>query len=105
MVWGRGWDNPFHPSGSVSADADLIVRLWKERRLDKWCGEEGGEDGHDEGGKEEKNDCVNVNSEHIGGDNEYKNNSNGVKSVNDNISIHKNKGEAVNMKTSCCSIM
>ena len=37
-----GWDNPFHPSGSVSADADLIVRLWKERRLDKRCGEEGG---------------------------------------------------------------
>ena len=51
MVWGGGWDNPFHPSGSVSADADLIVRLWKERRLDKWCWEEG----HDEGGKEEKN--------------------------------------------------
>ena len=38
----QGWDNPFNPSGSVSADADRVVRLWKERRLDKWCGEEGG---------------------------------------------------------------
>ena len=84
----------------MSADADLIVRLWKERRLDKWCWEEGGEDGHDEGGKEEKNK-----SEHSEGDNEYKNIYNGVKSENDNVSIHKNKGDTVNMKTSCCSIM
>jgi hypothetical protein len=25
--------NPFHPSGCVSEDADLIVRRWRERRL------------------------------------------------------------------------
>ena len=48
---------------------------------------------------------VNVKSEHSEGDNEYKSNSNGVKSVNDNISIPENKGEAVNMKTRCCAIM
>ena len=89
----------------MSADADLMVRLWKERRLDKWCGEEGGEDVHDEGDKEEKNKSVNVNREHIEGDNEYKSSSNGVKSRNDNISIPKNKAEAVNMTTSCCLIM
>ena len=75
----------------MSADADLVVRLWKERRLDKWCGEEGGEDGQDEGCKKEKNKSVNVNREHIEGDNEYKSSSNGVKSGNDNISIPKNK--------------
>ena len=49
-----------------------------------------------------KNKSVNVNSEHSEGDNEYKNHSNGVMSVNDNISIYKNKGEALHMKTSCC---
>lgn len=30
-----GWDNPFSPTGSVSQDADLIVRFWKEKKLSK----------------------------------------------------------------------
>jgi len=28
-----GWDNPFSPTGSISQDADLIVRFWKEKKL------------------------------------------------------------------------
>eukprot|EP00092_Neocalanus_flemingeri_P103633 GFUD01132646.1.p1 GENE.GFUD01132646.1~~GFUD01132646.1.p1 ORF type:complete len:115 (+),score=42.27 GFUD01132646.1:37-345(+) len=28
-----GWDNPFQPSGSVSEDADLMLKMWKEERL------------------------------------------------------------------------
>eukprot|EP00090_Calanus_glacialis_P014288 TRINITY_DN23050_c0_g1_i1.p1 TRINITY_DN23050_c0_g1~~TRINITY_DN23050_c0_g1_i1.p1 ORF type:complete len:224 (-),score=83.64 TRINITY_DN23050_c0_g1_i1:35-706(-) len=30
-----GWDNPFCPTGSVSQDADTIVRFWKEKKLAK----------------------------------------------------------------------
>eukprot|EP00092_Neocalanus_flemingeri_P000291 GFUD01000311.1.p1 GENE.GFUD01000311.1~~GFUD01000311.1.p1 ORF type:complete len:223 (-),score=87.90 GFUD01000311.1:105-773(-) len=30
-----GWDNPFSPTGSVSQDADIIVRFWKEKRLSR----------------------------------------------------------------------
>ena len=29
-------DNPFRPHGSISEDAETIMQLWKENRLEKW---------------------------------------------------------------------
>ena len=31
------WDNPFQPEGEVSHDADLIIQLWKGRKLSDNC--------------------------------------------------------------------
>ena len=69
----------------MSVDADLMVRLWKERRLDKWTGE----------GVEEE-----VDREESGRDNV----SSQPKEFN-NIADHKKEVEAVKKKTNCCSNM
>jgi len=91
-------ENPFQPSGSVSVDADLMVRLWKERRLDMWTGE-----GGEEVVGREESDRDNVSSEPKYSEKEDK--FNGVKSVNDNITDHKKEENAIKKETNCCSIM
>eukprot|EP00092_Neocalanus_flemingeri_P021320 GFUD01023108.1.p1 GENE.GFUD01023108.1~~GFUD01023108.1.p1 ORF type:complete len:100 (+),score=34.53 GFUD01023108.1:67-366(+) len=40
-----GFANPFLPGGCLSDDADLMVKMWKEKRLSEMYGSSGTEDG------------------------------------------------------------
>lgn len=40
----EGWDNPFTEGGTISRDAEVILRLWKEQRLGQY-GEKKKEEG------------------------------------------------------------
>ena len=31
----EGWDNPFRPEGEISLEADELLRLWKQGKLDE----------------------------------------------------------------------
>ena len=82
----------------MSVDADLMVRLWKERRLDKWTGE----------GVEEEVDRKEIASDNVSSEPKECANSdkfNGVKSVSNKIADHKKEENTVKKETNCCSIM
>eukprot|EP00092_Neocalanus_flemingeri_P018781 GFUD01020339.1.p1 GENE.GFUD01020339.1~~GFUD01020339.1.p1 ORF type:complete len:143 (-),score=57.55 GFUD01020339.1:271-699(-) len=93
-----GWDNPFLPSGCVSTDADLIVRLWKERRLDQLYCKEGLESDRDQGGKESGNSS-----------NGLKDDKTKLVPGNDNKEELRNlpagQAKKTKFKENCCSIM
>ena len=90
-----GWDNPFLPSGCVSVDADLIVRLWRERRLDQFYAKEGIESENDEGGKVSERRSNGVEDD-------------GTKAVTGDVTkveLPTAKAKNAKLKGSCCSIM
>ena len=46
-----GFPNPFQPGGSVSEDADMMVRMWKEGRLAEMFEQTDAEQGDKEDGE------------------------------------------------------
>ena len=111
----EGWDNPFRPEGELSADAEEILRLWKEGkplRLDSEVEED--DDATDSDFKatelmkndKNHNDCEPLLSHNQNGINGKKTE---VKSMM--ASSQPSKAEKVNLeaepkkKRGCCSLM
>ncbi len=38
----EGWDNPFRPEGELSHEAEELLRMWREGKLKKESGKDGG---------------------------------------------------------------